>query len=100
MGRHKLIGGGIRRFEDYKKHVFYNYGIAIDQRGTYKGFVLKDCDYYIYIPKIDENGDFSMKWDQCERRHAWTFPEVIKTINEMYKRDPERFNILNKAMKG
>lgn len=47
MGRHKLIAGGIRRFEDYKKYVFNNYGIDVYQGGRYKGFILEDIEYDI-----------------------------------------------------
>lgn len=98
MGRHKLIGGGIRRFEDYKRHVFNNYGIDVYQGGRYVGFILKDVDYDIWIPKINADGDFSLLHDKMEHYRVRTFPDVIRTINKAYILDPERFRLLNEGM--
>jgi len=66
MGRHKLIAGGIRRFEDYKKYVFNNYGIDVYQGGRYKGFILENVDYDIWIPIINTDGDFSLLHDKMD----------------------------------
>lgn len=98
MGRHKLIAGGIRRFEDYKKYVFYNYGIDVYQGGHYVGFILKDVAYDIWIPRINTDGDFSLKHDYADHYYVRSFPEVIQKINRIYRLDPERFRLLNEGM--
>lgn len=100
MGRHKLIAGGIRRFEDYKKYVFYNYGIDVYQGGRYKGFILEDIEYDIWIPIINTDGDFSLRHDYEDHFHVRTFPEVIQKINRIYRLDPERFEKLREGMTG
>ena len=98
MGRHKLIAGGIRRFEDYKKYVFNNYGIDVWQGGRYKGFILEDIEYDIWIPIINTDGDFSLKHEYEDHFRVRTFPDVIQKINRIYRLDPERFEKLREGM--
>lgn len=70
------------------------FGISVeDKYGRYTGFIKKDVCFDIYVPKIT-NGEFSLKYEECERKHAYNITHLKQVIKELIAEEPERMETL------
>lgn len=77
--------------DDYKRMMFYSYGITIEDAGRYEGFI-KHSLYKVYIPRLDtENHITSLKYCDCDMIILSRFTDVKRYISALKKKDPAYF---------
>ena len=76
-------------------HMWNTYGIAIEDKGDYSGFI-KSSLYSIYLPEIDPETKviISLKRDSCLEIKFSNMADVKRWIRRDYKKNTEYYKYL------
>lgn len=107
LGSHKKHGGRHDprtatynlSVDDFILYMWNNFGIMIEDRGSYHGFV-KSPEYVIYFPELDPETKtvISFKRNDCRRVCVRTMSDVKRWIRRDYKRNTEYYENLGEDM--
>lgn len=85
-------------FDKLKRRLWYEYGIDIEDRGEFSGYIKKRSDYLVRFP-ILENGEIvSFLPEHVYTREVYSLASARYTIIKRWREDPEYFEACYKSM--
>lgn len=99
MKNKALTAANRMRLDDYIRTMFHTFGITINDRSNYKGFIRTDSYFEIYIPILVDHEITNLKLENCRRYTARTFSDVKYFLNAEQKVKPEYFEDLQRCMR-
>lgn len=88
------------RLYDYIREMFDTFGIFVNDRSSYCGFVRKDSYFEIWFPVLQDHNIVNFLRNNCRKIGVSTFSDVKRVINAEQKKDPEYFEDLKRNMEG
>ena len=85
-------------FDKIKRRLWSEYGIEIEDRGEYSGYIKKRADYLVRFP-ILENGEIvSFLSEHVYTREVYSLADARRIIIKKWREDPDYFAACYKSM--
>ena len=85
-------------FDKMAKRLWYEYGIGIEDRGEYNGYIKKRADYLVKFPILQDGEIVSFTSEHVYVREVYSLADVRRIIIKKWRDEPEYFEACYKSM--